>query len=511
MFTMQGFGLMLLNFLRIPPGTSLRKHYGTNNNGSSWAEEALYNNEYIRTIVDITADDVCIGNSPYYYKCKADTPSEVRDNVESILNEFNSIAKWAAVDILRRGFSVYRTEVKEVKGKKKFLLIPVQENLDFYMTDTKEIAVYYSEDVEDKTREDKDKNLENILCFLFYEKDGLQTVKDSEDSRLRNDATLLYKINPTGIQLRNVRQTALDLATTERALIMYRKQLSRIVRFVNVDIGVSQGDKQQEIVDSVGEAVNANSISLIPMSATGDDFDDNIPIIPNRNGVGRPEIVTDVPQYEMNDLGDLQYQLSKFFLVTRFPKSYADFSQPLDQTTVSLIRGDVRYSRMITTARSLLNDVANDFLHENAELKNWEVTFSLTELPTPEDEDVVAAIDSYGTLLGDIYGLVVTDSETALEAAAKLKMLQDLLGGSSNLKSLQEWFTDFNMAIKAKFSPAEVPEGALEPEGGGDEFAGNTESPSGDFESEVPEGALEADEDSGYAVEYESIPPGTNE
>ena len=94
------------------------------------------------------------------------------------------------------------------------------------------------------------------------------------------------------------------------------------------------------------------------------NFDDTIPVLPNRKGVGKPELTQEIPEVNIDKLADLEYIMSKIFLQTRFPKTYADFSTNIDSTAASTIRGDVRYARVVSYARTKIEDTINDYLEE---------------------------------------------------------------------------------------------------------------------------------------------------
>lgn len=107
---LQSLGLMLANFLGIPPGVSLRRTYGnrgTSANGNGLSE-ILANHDFINSIVDITSDDVCVGNSPVYVSGLSSISSPVlKQRTEDICAALNKIVRWAAVDLLKHGLSMY--------------------------------------------------------------------------------------------------------------------------------------------------------------------------------------------------------------------------------------------------------------------------------------------------------------------------------------------------------------------------------------------------------------------
>lgn len=458
----EGFGLAILNVLGIPPGVSLRK-----------AEEGkktsvfLQNNELINSIVEITADDVCLGSSPIYFACDKELPIHLKKKLDLMVDEFNSIAKWAAVDLLKVGVSLYKTEVSK---ENNLLLFPMIGEYKYYLTSDKKVRVF---------EEESDKEIKDVILFINYDKSSLIAIDKEEEDKQGKE--FRFQIIPVPIQLKNVDKAGRDLEISERSMMSYRRQVSKLVRIIAVDIGISQGDKQQEIIDSVSSAINADSLSI----NTGDMFDDAIPVVPMRKGLGRPELIQANPDFNISEMADLDHNLGKVFLGLRFPKSYADFSQALDSTAVSTIRGDIRYSRMIDFARGTITDTINRFLASSDSLKVYGNLIALTELPTPEDEDVIAAMESFTDLSDKVFSSIVSDSESKEEAILKLNMLLTSLGGVASFKYIQKWTVLIRDYIEESFGADE--EGSdIDPAGG----AEGSDMEEGDFD---PDDVAETD------------------
>lgn len=516
MFSFEGFSLMLLNFLRVPPGSSLRKYSG-HGSERDWADEAILNDDKINTMVDITTDDVCIGASPLYLSCDDNTPNRIKSVADSILEEFNSVVKWVAVDLLKRGFSVYETKV--VKGK--FKLIPVVDNLSFYMTKDKEIIVYRENKQDNSGRSEEKMNLTKCIMFLSYDKESLVSL-DNLGGMGQIDSSILFGIDPSPIQLKHCRQVAKELAITKNSILRWRQQMSRLIRLVTVDVGMSQGDTQQNLIDSISSAVNANSMDLQVISDV-QQFDDNIPIVPNRRGAGKPEIVESIPDANIKELADLDKLNGELDLIMRFPKTYADFSQSLGETAASTIRGDVRYSRMLDTCRSKIADTINTYLGDVKNFAQYHIKFMLTELPTPEDADVAQTLGDFKDYTKDILEMVV-GCQDRTQALLTVSLISDLLGGSANLKSVQSFLNHLNDYIDSHF-PENTQQVQVPKEEVG---AGGSQQPQEEWDAEVmnetfpepqevenPEevSANNAPNNAGgaqYEKAAEAIPPSTN-
>lgn len=464
MIAFEGFSQMLLNFLQIPAGSSIRQNYSNNGKVKSAANNDLFaiiqNNEYIQAAVDITRDDICLGKSPLYYESLDDIDDEVRTKVENILlPAFNKIIKWACRDLQVRGFSVFTC--KTVKDK--FILVPIMDEVEFFLDQEMEIKVF---------RNNEELALSDVIVFVNYDKECLSVVEDTENNNM------LFSVVPVPMQLKNVAKTAAEVASTEKSLQRYRQLLSRIVRLVNVDIGASSGDKNSSVVDTIASAINADSETIESLS-TFSMYNDEIPVLPNRRGIGKPEYEEHIPSADIKDLADLDYAMSKLNLQLRFPKSYGDFTTALSETAASTIRGDIRYNRMLGSIRTLLEDTINEYLYSNESLRKSEVKFKLSELPTPENADVLETLNQFGDFVSDVWDMI-SSSDSKDEAFAKIKALQALLSGAAKLPYVQEFLEVIKDFIESKWSD-DSSESETNP------FSEDFNSESSDFNSESPD------------------------
>lgn len=429
---LESFSQTILRWLRIPPGTSLRKF----SEGSDVSTSSKTENEYIEAIVDITVDDICIGESPLSVSSDIGTPENVSIRLDDICKELNTVVKWVAKDLCIKGVSVYKASIN--KKLNKLVLLPSLENYRYFISDTKEILAY--------TDDDK-KPIEDLLIFINVDKSSFQKIEDSFDSKLA------FSIVPTPMQVKNLSNTINKINIAENAISRYRAQLSRIARWVNVDVGLSQGDTQTTVVNSISSAINANSMDL-SLTTEANTFDDNIPVIPNRKGLGKPEIQSDIPNANIKDLSDLDYYLSKLTLGMRFPATYMDFSKNLDSTAVSLIRGDLRYSKLCNSVATKIENTITDWVNSSKTFKKYHPVFTLTKLPSSEDDDVMAALDNYVDLASKVEDFVNGDGEVDLKIH-RLRILQDLFASSTTSPALQSWFEDFKEYLQKSGNESE--------------------------------------------------------
>ena len=446
MFTgqFQSLAMMLRGILGLPPGVT--RLWSSNRGGQqSGLFYDVMTDGMVQTVVEITADDVCIGHSPFYLSGLDTLRSpDLRSRFESLLGCVQGISRWAAIDLLKRGVSAYSFHLGDGSAPR---LVPFNEDFRIFMRRDGGLVVYGS----------GGELLENLLLFLNYDKESLVSLsKESDDffgGSVPEEAQLLYEIHPVAFQLRDMESTARDLWMQERAMYRYRQKLSRVVRLVTVDVGMSSGDGTQEVIDDLSQVINADSMSLggSVVGMEGQMFDDEIPVLPTRKGVGRPEIMTDIPNFDIDKLRDFDYTLSKFFMMARFPRSYADFSQQMDSNTVSLLRGDIRYARLVGRVRSCMEDTLNSWYRSSLEdLRDCEVAFRLVKLPTSEDSDVSEVVDSFMSM-NNQWLEMVDSCDSRARAELLLDSLESLLSDTSNLHSVQRWLEVTRSYVKSRF------------------------------------------------------------
>lgn len=473
MIAYTGLLTMMRDFLGVPLGASYKSAASPDKKDQISNPKNI---ELIASILSITKDDVCIGSNPFYYKTETDPKPGDKLKLDSILKQLNDISKWVAVDLLADGYSVYQLDVKN----NKVLLYPVLDDVTFVLNDEKEIVATVDEKV-----------LEDALIFIHYEKSSLLEIEGQPR---------FFEVTPKPIQLSNISQSVTEMTLIEKSLLRYRRDICRVVRFVSVEVGASQGDKQQDVLDNVSSGVNANSLSLEGMAA--DLFDDEIPVFPVRKSVGLPVLGESAPTADIANIADLDHTMSKLFLGMKFPKSYADFSAALDATAVSMIRGDIRYSRMLKSARTLIERTIEEFLAPTTLVKKYKVVFKLQEVPNPEDEEVISALNGYTDFLESAHTYIFAEGTTKKEATYKLDTFVSMLGDSANLASIEKWVNSTRDFIDIYFEQLETAqEEVTNDEGdeypdeeypaddlGDEDVIEGAEGPEVDTEAEAPEG-----------------------
>ena len=422
----ESFSQSILKWLRIPPGSSVRKASGPSTSSSVDLED----NDYIQTILDITVDDICIGEAPLSIDFEPNTGKAASLKLHQICDEFNTIVKDIARDLCKSGYSVW--EIKVNKASNTMLAIPYIEPVEFYMAKDKEIVCY-------KTGEDE--QLSNHLIFINYSKRCLTSIEESHTKV----SDVIFKVSPEPMQLKNAEKTLEGITNAETSIAKYRALL-RPLRYANVDIGISQGDTQKNVVDTVSSSINCNSSSL-GNGTTYTDFDDNIPVLPNRKGLGKVEITSDIPSANLKDLADLEYWLNKLNLIMRFPGTYMDFSKALTESAVSMIRGDLRYVKLCKAVQTKIISTLNRYV-QNSKFNKYKPVFSLTTLPSSEDDDVMEALRNYCELAQLVEEFIIGEPDTAEDVRMhRLQLLKDLFATSTTSPMLQKWFDDFETFI----------------------------------------------------------------
>lgn len=408
------------NWLGLPPGVSPKSVVTS----QSPTGKSFIDNEYVSTILDITVDDICIGENPLTVRYPVNIKPSYKDLFDALTTSINQFIKWIARDLCKTGVSVYRVYMNNVA---QFGFVPVLRECEYYLHKDGSIMVY-SEGTQ----------MQDVIVFINYDKESLFELTESD-----KDINALFKVVPTPMQLKNADRVVKALTDTEDSILKYRKQLGRIARWINVDVGVSQGDKITEAVDAVSNAINANSVDL----DIDDTYDDAIPVIPNRRGIGKPEIVTDAPSVEIKSLTDLEYILGKLNLVMRFPASYMDFSKELGESAVSMIRSDLRYAKLCSSVQSTILKCIYNFFSSNKEWADLGVEFHLNKYPTSEDDDVIEALSNYVDLSSKVEEFIGSEPQ---EMIHRLDLLQTLFNSCVVSQSLTSWFAEFRKQLLNK-------------------------------------------------------------
>jgi len=442
--------MRLAETLGIPLGATRRPAKGSSNQSLDGSDATT--NDLVNSVIDITRDDICIGETPLFYKInRKRVGAKLRQRLDDFTEELNSIMSWVAADILKVGYSVYTYEVFKDKddSNPKTVFTPVLDDLNFYLSPKKEIIVTDS----NGTR------LENVLVFLYYEKSNLEKCSEESDMKIAQ-----MKINPVGLQLKNAKSAVNDLRMTELAIQRWRVQSSKILRFATVEVGVNKGDQNQDIIDDISEGLNANPIDLQQTTS----FDDQIPVFPIRKNLGKPEISESALSVNIGELTDLDHNLSKLFLALRFPKTYADFSTALSTTAASMIRGDIRYSKLVSKGRSIIETTLNRFVKGIPALRDLGLIYYLTALPTPEDDDVVDSLQGFTDFsISAIDYILAAGSKD--EAKSRLDTLTSLYSQSTNIKAIEKWLRSVMAVIEYRYQDEDV-EPTEEPLPGGGEL-----------------------------------------
>lgn len=422
----------VLNYLQVPMGSKYRT--ASDMTKKSEVDSAAQEHDLVASILAITCDDVCLGAEPFYYKTVADIGTDGKLKLDKLRKELNDVSKWIAFDLLANGHSSYKLKIKE----NKIIFYPITGEdggeIKYFLTDSKRVII-----------KENDKEIKDSIIFINYNKKSLRKVKDKQG---------YFEIIPTPIQLKNVNNTIRDLVATEASIVRYRKGISRLLRFVSVEVGASLGDQNQDLIDTVSSAINSNSMSLEGMAS--DMFDDEIPVIPYRKGLGKPEAEYYSTTFDISTMTDLDYITGKLFLGMRFPKTYADFSTKLDSTAVSLIRGDIRYNRMVTATKTLMERTVNDFISNVPFLKESGVEFRLASIPNPEDEEVLSALSNYNDFIKDSYDFIFETPEDKNSVRNKILLYKTIIGDGTSVPSIQKWLKNLD-TISSQLPKTEVP------------------------------------------------------
>ena len=110
-----------------------------------------------------------------------------------------------------------------------------------------------------------------------------------------------------------------------------------------------------------------------------------------------------------------------------------------------MIRSDLRYAKLCNSIRTLIEKTINEFVSRTQSREKYNVVFSLIQLPTSEDDDVLQAMSNYTDVVSEIEGLVMGDDpeEPIEQKIHRLKSLLGLVNASIKSPVIQDWYNDF--------------------------------------------------------------------
>lgn len=118
---------------------------------------------------------------------------------------------------------------------------------------------------------------------------------------------------------------------------------------------------------------------------------------------------------------------------------------------MSLIRGDIRYSRMVEYTRSVIQETINQWMFGvKFDSSEAEYQVKLTSLPNSEDDDVVEALNNYQQFVQSAFEFI-SGADNRLDANARLNSIVILLGDTANISSIQKWVVQMREYIDDKF------------------------------------------------------------
>ena len=153
----------------------------------------------------------------------------------------------------------------------------------------------------------------------------------------------------------------------------------------------------------------------------------------------------------------------------RFPKNYADFTQNLGDTAVSLIRSDLRYSKLIESISAVIENTVNKFVQDIPNLVKSDLKYKLTRIPNSETDELLNALNSSTDFTSTAWQLF-SSSEDLQTALKLLDSVQTLFSATTNVKSVDNWVAKMKEALKVHFGD----EDGEEPEIGNDGLGINT-------------------------------------
>ena len=131
-----GFLINVANLLGLPLGAKRAK---VSNPISKGVQEKPFYEEtrlkdFLNSIIDITKDDICIGEVPLFYKTtKKRIGKELRDKIDNLTEELNKIIDGAAIGILKKGYAVYTYKIYKEDNKENIYFYPLLGEIALFL------------------------------------------------------------------------------------------------------------------------------------------------------------------------------------------------------------------------------------------------------------------------------------------------------------------------------------------------------------------------------------------
>ena len=211
------------------------------------------------------------------------------------------------------------------------------------------------------------------LVVEFTDKEGIinkRTVKS------HYGRSFLYN----AIQIFNI----IDLIDT--SLLSQYINKTQITRLVKIEVGSANRKDTSRIIDEVKKAFKSSRLDLDRAYKEGNKAStiSNV-YIPTRNGKADTTIDSIGGDTNIQDISGLDTYLSRLFSAIRVPKEFLGFNENGGFLDASMVKKDLRYSRMVTRIQDLICRTINDIIEfkctktkYNGKLPKYEVNYTQT-------------------------------------------------------------------------------------------------------------------------------------
>ncbi len=261
--------------------------------------------------------------------------------------------------------------------------------------------------------------------------------------RLKMGGKEYYVISAESVFTDKLIETYRTLTYLEQGIIKARTAKSKTVRIFNVDVTGLSAKKAQAVIQYVNSLVNAEE--QIDRGTAFYEASHSRPgpvscVLPVRGEKGQVRVEEFSPSADIKDIVDIEYFRDKLLSGLRVPKQFLGYGEemlPGVGSSGSLMRIDVRYSRMVKRLRRRVREGIKDALSK-AFTDPPEYRIGSVPVSSPEDEERHQEIEQRVGIGQTLFDSLV-DTNTMQMDREKVVMMRDFFSDVVVIPSLAKY------------------------------------------------------------------------
>lgn len=290
--------------------------------------------------------------------------------------------------------------------------------------------------------------------------------------RMKIGSKEYYVVSPESVFTDKLIETYRILSFLEQGIIKARTAKSKVIRIFNVDVTGLSSAKGQAVIQYLNSMVNAEE--QIDRGTAFYEASHNRPgpvscVLPVRGEKGKVDVQEFSPSADIKEIVDITYFRDKLLSGLRVPKQFLGYGEeglmPGVGSAGSLMRIDVRYSRMVKRLRRRVREGIKDALDkEYPDAPEYRI--GSVAVSSPEDEERHQEIEQRVGVGQTLFDSLLNSNTMELDRE-KVIMMQEFFANVVIIPSLSKYLG--GVASKtALFKKDEPTRG--EEEGGGNEW-----------------------------------------